>query len=285
MAKAREIRRRIRSIRNTMQLTKAMKMVAAAKLRRSQDRIVRARPYARRMLEVLRSLAARANAEEHPLLQVRPERRVGLIVIGADRGLCGSFNTNVNKAGLGFLLEHSSAQATMQTVGRKPREYFRRRGYAIAKELVDVSRTLGFEQAEEIADAFIDLYMDEKLDAVYIAYNEFKSAIQQRAVVERLLPIEPAEFKAGESVEDYIYEPNAKELFAKLLPQFVEVQVYRALLESNAAEQAARMTAMESATSNAGDLIESLTLRMNRVRQATITTEIIEVVSGAAALG
>jgi len=285
MAKTREIRRRIRSIRNTMQLTKAMKMVAAAKLRRSQDRIVRARPYARRMLEVLRSLAARANPEEHLLLEVRPERRIGLIVVGADRGLCGSFNTNVNKVGLTFLREHASASLTLHTVGRKPREYFRRRGYAIDHEWVDVTRTLGFEQAEEIADKFIDLYMDEKVDAVYVAYNEFKSAIQQRAVLERLLPIEPAEFKAGESADDYVYEPNAKELFAKLLPQYVEVQVYRALLESNAAEQAARMTAMESATSNAGDLIESLTLRMNRVRQATITTEIIEVVSGAAALG
>ena len=268
-----------------MQLTKAMKMVAAAKLRRSQDRIVRARPYARRMQDVLRSLASRANPENHPLLQVREERRVEVVVIGADRGLCGSFNTNVNKAGLALLRTHEGRELVVQTVGRKARDYYRRRSFDLASEWLDVSRDLGYPLADRIARGFIDRYMAGTVDAVYVAYNEFKSAIQQRAVVERLLPVERAEVGTGASVDDYIYEPSAEALFADLLPRYVVVQLYRALLESNAAEQAARMTAMESATKNAGELIESLTLNMNRVRQASITTEIIEVVSGAAALG
>jgi len=268
-----------------MQLTKAMKMVAAAKLRRSQDRIVRARPFARRMQDVLRSLAARANPETHPLLQVRPERRVEIVVIGADRGLCGSFNASVNKSSFAFLRSHDAGNRIVQTVGRKPREYFRRRNVALEHEWLDVARDLGYPLAENIATGFLDRYTAGTVDAVYVAYNEFKSAIQQHAVIEKLLPVEPAEVRPGDTADDYIYEPDAATLFGELLPTYVKVQLYRALLESNAAEQAARMTAMESATKNAGELIESLTLHMNRVRQSSITTEIIEVVSGAAALG
>jgi F-type H+-transporting ATPase subunit gamma len=285
MAKTREIRRRIRSIRNTMQLTRAMKMVAAAKLRRSQDRIVRARPYARRMAEVLQSLAARANPQEHPLLRVRPERRVDVVVVGADRGLCGSFNTAVFKTAVVHLGALYGAELSVLAVGKKSRDYFRRRPFAIRHEWPDVFRNLDYATAADITGGLVERYTAEEIDAVYLVYNEFKSAIQQRPVVERLLPVEPAGAPPGETADEYIHEPDARTLYAQLLPKHLEVQVYRALLESNAAEQAARMTAMDSATNNAGEIIDALTLHMNRVRQASITTEIIEVVSGAEALG
>ncbi len=285
MAKTREIRRRIRSIRSTMQLTKAMKMVSAAKLRRSQERIVRARPFARRMQEVLRSLASRANPAAHPLLRVRGERRVEVVVISADKGLCGSFNTNIVKTALGFLQANGDREQVVIPVGKKGRDYFRRRQYPILRERVDVFRGLDYPLAAEIARELMDRYAAEEVDGVYLVYNEFKSAIQQRPVVERLLPIERMDLPPGEMAEDYLYEPEPQALFAALLPRHVEVQVFRALLESNAAEQAARMTAMDSASSNAAELIDALTLHMNRVRQASITTEIIEVVSGAGALG
>jgi len=285
MAKTREIRTRIRSIRNTMQLTRAMKMVSAAKLKRAQERIVRARPYARQMQEVLRSLASRANPEAHPLLRVRGDRRVLVLVISADKGLCGSFNTNIHKTALGFLESLGDREASVYSVGKKARDYFRRRRVPMGRDWADVFRTLDYTVAAEIARDLMQRYAEEDLDAVYLVYNEFKSAIQQKPVVERLLPIEPTELGPGEVAEDYIYEPDPATLFATLLPRYVEVRVYRAMLESNAAEQAARMTAMDSATNNAGELIHSLTLHMNRVRQASITTEIIEVVSGAEALG
>ncbi len=285
MAKAREIRRRIRSIRNTMQLTRAMKMVSAAKLRRAQDRIVRARPYARQIQEVLRSLASRADSEAHPLLSVRGDRRVEALVVSSDKGLCGSFNANIHKTAVGFLQSLGDRELGVYAVGKKARDYFRRRRYPVRKDWADVFRTLDYPVAAEIAQDLMHRYAEEDLDAVYLVYNEFKSAIQQKPVVERLLPIEPMEIDPGDGSQDYIYEPDPATLFATLLPRYVEVRVYRAMLESNAAEQAARMTAMDSATNNAGDLIHSLTLHMNRVRQASITTEIIEVVSGAEALG
>ncbi len=268
-----------------MQLTRAMKMVSAAKLRRAHDRIVRARPYARRMSEVLRSLASRANPQAHPLLRERATGRVEVVVVSADRGLCGSFNTNVHKTAIAFLESLAGREIAVSTIGKKARDYFRRRAYPLRSEWLDVYRNLDYPLAAEIARDLMGRYIGEATDAVYVVYNEFKSAIQQRPVVERLLPIEPVELGPGETSEDYIYEPDAETLFAALLPKHVEVQVYRALLESNAAEQAARMTAMDSATNNADELIESLTLHMNRVRQASITTEIIEVVSGAEALG
>jgi F-type H+-transporting ATPase subunit gamma len=284
MAKTRDIKRRIRSIRSTMQVTRAMKMVSAAKLRRSHERIVQARPYARRMLEVLRSLASRANPEAHPLLAVRPQERIDVVVVTADRGLCGSFNTNVYKKAVAFLEERSGSQASLYFVGRKGRDHFRRDRRPKKREWTDVYRTLGFTTGAEIAGDLMAEYVAGKTDAVYVVYNEFKSVIQQRPVVEQLLPIERLDLVPGEVAEDYIYEPGPAALFDRLLPRHVEVQVYRSLLESFAAENAARMTAMDSATTNAADLIESLTLYMNRVRQASITTEIIEVVSGAEAL-
>ncbi len=285
MAKTLDIRRRIRSIRNTMQVTKAMKMVSAAKLRRAQERILHARPYANRMREVLRSLATRANPEQHPLLRVRGEERVELVVVTGDKGLCGSFNTNLYKQATAFLERFGRREITVHCVGRKGRDYFRRRRYAVHREWVDVFRALDYPTAAEIARDLMDRYVREELDAVFVVYNEFKSLLQQRPVVERLLPLDRQELAEGEGAGDYIYEPGAADLFDRLLPLHVEVQVYRALLESAAAEHAARMRAMDAATSNAAEFIEKLTLKLNRVRQASITTELIEVVSGAEALG
>lgn len=285
MAKAREIKRRIRSIRNTMQLTRAMKMVSAAKLRRAQDRIVRVRPFARRLEAVLHSLAARADREEHPLLASREENRVEILVIASDKGLAGSFNTNVLKAGLLFAASLSAREVKVQAIGRKTSDFFRRRGRALAAERADVFREFDFSKAAAIARDLMDRFAAGEIDAVYLVYNEFKSAMGQKPVIEKVLPVVAEAAAPEETSEDYIYEPSAEALLARILPQSVEIQIFRALLESNAAEHAARMTAMDSATKNAGELIDSLTLHMNRVRQAAITTDIIEVVSGAQALG
>lgn len=289
MAKTQHLKRRIRSVKNTMQVTRAMKMVSAARLRRSQDRIIAARPYAHRMRDVLRSLAGRANPELHPLLEVRPERRVEVVVASSDRGLCGSFNTNIAKTAAAFLETLEGKDVTLVPVGRKVRDYFRRRGRTFRREFSDVLRNLDYTTAVEIGGELIDRYVAGEVDAVYLIYNEFKSAIAQKPVVERLLPIAGSDLGAGEDEEaggeDYLYEPSPEALFRDLLPLHVRTQVFHALLESVAAEHASRMTAMDSATKNAKELIDRLTLRMNRVRQASITTEIIEVVSGAQALG
>ncbi len=285
MAKTQDIKRRIRSIQNTRQLTKAMKMVSAAKMRRATEQIVKARPYALTMRAVLGSLAVRANPEAHPLLAVRPERRVEVVVVTADRGLCGSFNSQLIRTAARFLEGHADAELSVQAVGKKGRDFFRRRGVPLRREWIDVFRQVEISTAREIAREVMERYAAESLDAVYVVYNEFKSAIAQKPIAERLLPIDREEIAAGATIEDYIYEPDPEALFEKLLPRHVEIQVYRALLESAAAEHAARMTAMDSATRNAGELIDKLTLHMNRVRQAAITTEIIEVVSGAQALG
>ena len=283
MAKTQDLRRRIRSIRNTRQLTKAMKTVSAAKLRRSQEGMLRARPYASQMRSVLSSLAARANPEDHPLLARRGDERIRALVITSDRGLCGSFNVNIGRTAMVFAEEHRGRELKTLTVGRKGREYLRRRGVTLDRDWPDVLRTMSYTTAVDIARFLIDGYVDEQLDAVYLVYNEFKSAMQQKPVTSRLLPIEPLDLEPGES-DEYIYEPDAASLFDALLPKYVEFQIYHALLESVAAEHAARMSAMDSATRNAGELIDKLTLHMNRVRQAAITTEIIEVVSGAEAL-
>ena len=288
MSKTRDIKRRIRSVSNTMQLTKAMKMVSAAKMRRATDNIVAARPFAHNMRDVLRSLAARANAEAHPLLQITGTEKVELLVVTGDKGLCGSFNTNINKTAHNFIKsEQANGERVFDllAVGKRGVEYFRRRDITIHKAWIDVLRQVEFATAKEIAQDMMERYVTGELDAIYLVYNEFKSAISQRPVVERLLPIDPIEVEEGETTEDYIYEPGPEALLNTLLRRHVEVQVYTALLESVAAEHAARMTAMDSATRNAGELIDRLTLHMNRVRQAAITTEIIEVVSGAQALG
>jgi F-type H+-transporting ATPase subunit gamma len=284
MPNTRDIRRRIKSIQSTRQLTKAMKMVSAAKLRRAQERMMAARPYARLMQQVLRSLASRAHPESHPLLAERPPQRIEVVVMTSDKGLCGSFNTNIIKRAQAFLLEQGGKTQALHTVGKKGRDFFRRRQIPIAREYADVFRNVEAHQATEIANDLIDRFTTGQLDAVYLIYNEFKSVIQQRVVVDRLIPIERHEFGEGEAREDYIYEPSAEALFDELLTRHIAVQVYQAMLESAAAEHGARMAAMDAATSNAGEIVESLTLYLNRVRQASITKEIIEVVSGAQAL-
>ena len=278
-----DIRRRIRSVKNTQQLTKAMKTVSAAKLRRAQERVVSARPYANQLRHVLGGLAGRIENVVHPLLDVRPESRILLLVVTADRGLCGGFNSNLTKAAQNFLRAHAGDDVRVFTAGKKGRDFFRRRGANLVGEYTNFFSKLEVAHAKDIAQQLADMYTKAEVDAVYIAYNEFKSAIQQRIVVEKLLPLGGADLKdAGPSV-DYIFEQPPQEILNRLLPRYVEIEVYRALLESVAAEHGARMAAMDTASRNAGDMIESLTLNMNRVRQAAITREIIEVVGGAGA--
>jgi F-type H+-transporting ATPase subunit gamma len=284
MAKTHDLKRRIRSIRNTMQVTKAMKMVSAARLRRAQERITAARPFAVTTAKVLSSLAARANPEHHPLLVQRDIKKAELILVTSDRGLCGSFNANAIKAAAAFLGKHRPETLNVMTVGRRGRDFVRRRRFTITAEWLDIFRNLDFSTARVIGDDLVKRYVDGEIDAVYVAYNEFKSVVSQRPVVEQILPIPRSELAVAGEAEEYIYEPGAEALLAAILPGYVRVQVWRALLESAAAEHAARMTAMDSATKNAKELTEALTLHMNRVRQASITTSIIEVVSGAAAL-
>jgi F-type H+-transporting ATPase subunit gamma len=286
-----DIRRRVRAVKSTQQITKAMKMVAASRLRRAQERITSARPFAVEARRVISSLATRVDTSAHPLLDERRTPRAGgkalLIVVSADRGLCGSFNTNVIKAASTFIVEKPNRQVALGLVGRRGRDYFVRRGFQITFELVNLFAALKFDDAKAIADTAIEAFTSGAVDSVHIVYNEFKSVIQQRVVIDQLLPIprleiEPAE-KATATI-DYVYEPGPQELFDQILPRHVEIQVFRALLESNAAFYAAQMTAMDAATRNSSDMIEQLTLYMNKVRQAAITREIIEVVSGAGAL-
>jgi len=348
MANILDIRRRIRSVTNTRQITKAMKMVSAAKLRRAQDRALAARPYAQMLTNVLKSLVSRAEIYDpetgepkHPLLAQRPENNIQLIVVTGDKGLAGAFNTNILKAATRFLQSKTGKNIEIEAVGRKGRDFLRRRfpvaqprsadsaesaRTALIQEHVGVLGKVDYAMASEIAGRVIDRYSNGEIDAVYIVYNEFKSVISQRLVVEKILPIEqvgeamvaqaqamgeeerkhaleaakgtgvglrPADTRQIDAAAarfatapvDYIYEQPAEELFASLLPKYVAIQIFRALLESVAAEHAARMTAMDAATSNATEMIDSLTLAMNRVRQAKITKEIIEIVSGAAAAG
>ena len=242
------------------------------------------RPYATKMLSVLASLATRSSPEEHALLRVRPETRSDLVVLTGDKGLCGAFNTNIVKRATALLKENADRRPVLHLVGKKGRDYFRRRPFKIAGEHVDIFRNIEYAHAERIAGVLMRRYVAEETDAVWLVYNEFKSIIQQRVIVQRLLPIPREEIRGPVVVQDYIYEPEPKALLDVLLPRHVEYQVLRALLESAAAEFAARMAAMDAATRNAGDMIQNLTLQMNRIRQAAITKEIIEVVSGAQAL-
>ena len=348
MANILDIRRRIRSVTNTRQITKAMKMVSAAKLRRAQDRALAARPYGQMLTSVLKSLVSRAEIYDpetgeprHPLLAQRPENNILLIVVTGDKGLAGAFNTNILKAAMRFLESRAGKNVEIETIGRKGRDFLRRRyptaqprtreegapqgKVTIVGEQIGVLNRVGYAFAGQIAERVIERYSDGDIDSVYLVFNEFKSVIAQRLVVEQILPIEQIgeaavrqaeelqereREKAGEAAKgagvsltpadthaideaaakfgtaqvDYIYEQSPAELFRGLLPKYVGVQIFRALLESVAAEHAARMTAMESATNNATEMINSLTLAMNRARQAKITKEIIEIVSGAAAL-
>jgi F-type H+-transporting ATPase subunit gamma len=279
-----DLRRRIRSVKNTQQITKAMKMVSAAKLRRAQERAIAARPYGnilQQMLANVAEAASQGDGGEHPLLAVRPENRILMIVVTADSGLAGGFNTNIMRLAQRAADENRGRDVTFETIGKKSRDYFRRRGYKLRGSHVDMFRNLKYEDAEKIADAVIDLFSKAEIDAVYLFVNEFKSVMASTLSAKRLLPIEVP--KSPNPV-DYIYEQKPEELLGSLLPRYVRLQIYRALLESSAAEHAARMTAMDAATKNASDMIDRLTLYMNRVRQASITREIIEIVSGAAAL-
>jgi F-type H+-transporting ATPase subunit gamma len=292
-----DLRRRVRAVKNTQQITKAMKMVAASKLRRAQERIMGARPYALQMQRVLGSLAGRVDTSIHPLLNARepsPQGRSLVIVVSGDKGLCGSFNTNVIKS-TGAFITSSPQPCSLGLVGRKGRDYFGRRGFTVLFEQVGIFQKLSFADGKAIARTATEAFTSGEFDRVMLVYNEFKSVMTQRVVVEQLLPIprgevegapqeRPPQTSQAVNLTDYLYEPSAQEIFNQLLPRYVEVQVYRALLESNAAFFAAQMTAMDTATKNSAEMIASLTLYMNKVRQAAITREIIEVVSGAEAL-
>jgi F-type H+-transporting ATPase subunit gamma len=290
-----DIRRRIKSVKNTQQITKAMKMVSAAKLKRAQDRVVTARPFANKMAEVLGELAKRTDENfHHPLLDRRGDERYLLVLVTADKGLCGAFNTNLTKAAQSFLKENPEKTIELLPIGRKGRDFFRSRHATLVGEFLGLTGKgrVEFSEALEVARHIIKLYTDDTgIDKVFLLYNEFKSVLSQRVVLEQLLPVarateEDPEHKSQQAVSlvDYIYEQPPAQMFGYLLPRLVETQIFRALLESVASEHGARMTAMDSASKNASELIDSLTLNMNRVRQAAITNEIIEVVSGAAAL-
>jgi len=300
-----DYRRRIRSVKSTQQITRAMKFVAAAKLRRAQEGVFAARPYAHEILRVLRSAAARIETTVHPLLERRPEERLLVVVLTGDRSLCGAFNTNVLRRATGFLREHSSQKIEILVVGKKGRDTLRKRGLSFVGEYLNVSSQVEFSKAKEIAARIAELYTNKEVDAVYAVYNEFKNVMIQKLQTEKLLPVDPAvvaprheqESGAAQGADslphdlspsgqswlvDYIYEQPIQEIFNGLVPRYLESEVFRILLESAAAEHAARMTAMDSATRNASELIDKLTLQMNKIRQAGITKELIEIVSGAA---
>jgi len=297
-----DIRRRVRAVKSTQQITKAMKMVSSSKLRRAQERILRSRPYAKEMLRVFNNLATRVDAAKHPLLNDDPESgRTLLIVISADRGLCGSFNTNIVKSALQFTLDHpktaDGAEVALALVGRKGRDFFMRRGFDVKYEEVGLFQNVKWSHAQAIAQTAISEFLGPDISSVYLVYNEFRSVISQRVVIEKLLPIprlrpedtdsaattRQAPDASATAAVDYLFEPDPEQLLGTLLPLHVAVQIQRALLESSAAEHAARMQSMDSATRNAKEMVDRLTLYMNKVRQAAITREIIEVVSGAQA--
>jgi F-type H+-transporting ATPase subunit gamma len=297
VASLRIIRNRIRSVRNTQKITKAMKMLAAAKLRRAQDAVIRARPYAQLIEEMLASLAeARARDElpPHPLMAVRPERRVEVVMLTSDRGLAGGFNSNIIRRGQRFMTEQSGRLERIQfsTVGRRGREFAKKRGFTMRKDYLGFFGRLSYAQAREIADDLITAYEKDELDAVYLLYNYFRSTIAQEIMLVRLLPLEPKKRKPAEQAAEkggfitpeHIFEPSRPVVLQSLLPRFLAMQIWRALLESEASEHAARMTAMDSATKNAAEMIGRLTLEYNRARQAAITKELMEIVSGAEAL-
>jgi F-type H+-transporting ATPase subunit gamma len=295
-ASLRDIRKRIASVRSTQQITKAMKMVAAAKLRRAQESILATRPYATKMLEVLNSLAARTSAEAHPLLARREPKRIEVVVFTSDRGLCGAFNMNLIQRAERFMEEEKvkSEELALSFIGRKGRDYFRRRKVNIRREYINFFGKVDYLLASRIGQELVKAYIEKQVDGIYLLYSEFRSAIQQRVVLRKVLPVIPGgeealtlvqpPAKGGPAAVEYLYEPSEGEILDRLLPMYVEVQVYHALLESVASEYGARMTAMENATNNAAEMIEKLTLVYNKARQAAITKELIEIVSGAEAL-
>ncbi|AFE08153.1 F0F1 ATP synthase subunit gamma [Corallococcus coralloides DSM 2259] len=296
MASLRDIRKRIRSVKNTRQITKAMKMVSAAKLRKAQDAILAARPYAQTLEQIISELAVRSADQElaHPLLATRPIRRVELLLLTSDRGLAGGFNSNVIRRANRYLYENSNLQVRVSTVGRKGNDFFRNRGQSIRKDFAGLYATLNYRSAANVAEELAAAFLNDEVDAVYVVYNEFVSAITQNVVVSQLLPLQPATAKAATptpetvtsapALVDFKYEPSRQAVLDRLVPQAVNIKLYRALLESVASEQGARMSAMENATNNATDMISSYTLLYNRTRQAVITKELMEIVSGAEAL-
>ncbi len=287
MATLLDFRRRIRSVKNTQQITRAMKFVAAARLRRAQEAAIAARPYARELARMLRSIMSRIDEPQHPLLAHRPEQRILAIVLAGERGLAGAFNANILRKAQDFFRANKGKKLSTIPIGKKGRDALKKAGFHLIAEYVNVLARVDFLTAREIALLVTDLYAKEEIDSVYMVFSEFKTVMTPNLVVTKLLPVEavPAdeESAAGSATSeaDYIYEQPEQQLLGKLLPRYIETQLLRAMLESSAAEHAARMTAMESATKNAGDVIEALTLHMNKVRQAAITKEIIEIVSGA----
>jgi F-type H+-transporting ATPase subunit gamma len=292
MPSLKAVRIRIASVKSTQKITRAMKLVAAAKLRRAQDAIIAARPYADALAEAVRELASRAGGDAHPMLQQRPPRRVSLIVLSSDRGLCGGFNANVGRATLRFIEEGKAAgtldEFRVETVGRKGRDYLRRRKLELTHEFAGAAGDTAIERAKEVALTVSDDFANNRTDAVYIVYNEFKSAVSQKVVTVPLLPVAPMAAQENADAHaralDFVYEPSKEELLTLLLPLFIENQIFRAMLESIASEFGARMTSMENATNNATDMIDRLTLQYNRARQASITKELMEIVGGAEAL-
>ncbi|MBS0151513.1 MAG: ATP synthase F1 subunit gamma [Nitrospira sp.] len=290
MPSLQSLRRKISAFKNTQKITKAMKMVAAAKLKRSQDRILAARPYAHKMRGVLSNLSQRVNRSSHPLLQKREGKKVEVLVVTSDRGLCGGFNGNIARKSSEFVrqCEARGLEVTLSIIGRKGRDYFRRRAWPIRQEWTGIFDKLTFEHAIDIGGDLTDNFIKGTFDELYVVYNEFKSAIQQRVIVEKLFPIDAQEeFSAsseGPLSGSYLYEPEEAELLAALIPKHFQIQTYRILLESAAAEHGARMAAMDGATRNAGQLIKKVTLYYNKTRQAAITKELMDIVGGAEAL-
>ena len=285
MPTLRDIQRRIRSVQSTQKITRAMKLVAAAKLRRAQDRILAARPYAGKMKELLGNLVAGADGAIHPLLEQREGPRRQVVIVTADKGLAGAFNSNVLRRSLEFIRSSNTQEVTLVVVGRKARDFYRRRQWSIKRDMLGFWDRLAYGHAQELADYFMQQYLAGEVDEVHLIYNEFRSVAVQRPVREQLLPIPRAEDGAGTGADvDYIYEPNPETILGDLLPRHVRMQVYRALMESLAGEYGARMTAMEAATKNAKEMIEVLTIQYNKARQEKITKELLDIVGGAEAL-
>lgn len=286
MESLKAIRQRIGSVRNTQQITRAMKMVAAARLRKAQEAIETMRPYSYRLLDIISQLAARAEFTDHPLLAQREPRRIRLLIMTSDRGLCGGFNANINRRAERYIQgnEGDHEEILLDIIGRKGQEYFRRRDVNLGRYFEGILEKVDLNAASDVGEKAMADFIDEQLDAVYVVYNEFKSAITQRVVVEQLLPVVPLQTEEREGLTDFIYEPSKQAVLEAALPRHINVQIYRMLLESVASEMGARMSAMDNATRNAGEIIDDLTMQYNRARQAQITKELMEIIGGAEAL-
>jgi len=287
MPNLKDIKRRIKSVKNTQQITKAMKLVAASKLRKAQKAIQDARPYALKLRDVLNHISARCDSDLHALLNQRDGENILLVVVTADKGLCGGFNGNIIRRAAKVIAENQGKNLSLVLAGKKSKDYFKHRHTKITHEFIEWTRDFNYAKAQEIGDLLAGMFIDKKVDRIFMVYNEFKSVMQQEVVVEQLLPVVPEPLEAvkeTDHVPEYIYEPDEESILDALLQRYMTVQVYRALLESSASEQGARMTAMDNASRNAGDMINALSLTYNKARQAYITKELIEIVNGAEAL-